>query len=251
MPMRLSRSSTRRYATRLAVASTLAIPTAAIAAPADREAVDARSATGAEAVAYLSGIAIGTTTEPETGPFHPVDGPVDYGSAEAGFGNERGRPHEGQDVFAPPGTPVVSPTEAVVIETGADGDRGNWAALYDPAADRTYNYFHMLAPGRGRGGPAARPRRAGRRGRLHGLLLRRPPPFRDPRRQGPLRHGDGPAAGAAALVPPPQRLTPPPTPQRSPHVAGISIRCGGRCLPGRRIAAWRTSRMSCAGRPRC
>lgn len=80
------------------------------------------------------------------GPFHPVVGAVGYGSAQAAFGNARGRPHEGQDIFAPAGTPLISPTETVVVEVGSDGGRGNWAALYDPAAKRTYNYFHMIAP---------------------------------------------------------------------------------------------------------
>jgi murein DD-endopeptidase MepM/ murein hydrolase activator NlpD len=144
--MRFFSHNSRKHAIRAAVLASLAIPTAALAAPGDREAIDDRSATGAEAVAYLSGIAVGTTTEPEDGPFHPVDGAVDYGSAEAGFGNERGRPHEGQDVFAPTGTPVVSPSATEVLETGADGGRGNWAAIYDPARDQTYNYFHMASP---------------------------------------------------------------------------------------------------------
>lgn len=80
------------------------------------------------------------------GPFHPVVGEVSYGSAEAAFGNARGRPHEGQDIFAPAGTTLISPTETVVVEVGSDGGRGNWAALYDPAAKRTYNYFHMISP---------------------------------------------------------------------------------------------------------
>ena len=146
MPMRFSHPTARKHAARLAAVAMLAIPTAAVAAPGDREVADAGDATGTEAVAYLSGIALGTTTEPEAGPFHPVDGAVDYGSAEAGFGNERGRPHEGQDIFAPSGTPVISPTTTEVLETGADGGRGNWAALYDPARDQTYNYFHMIAP---------------------------------------------------------------------------------------------------------
>lgn len=84
--------------------------------------------------------------EREQGPFHPVVGEVSYGSAEAAFGNARGRPHEGQDIFAPGGTTLISPTETVVVETGTDDGRGNWAALYDPAEKRTYTYFHMIAP---------------------------------------------------------------------------------------------------------
>ena len=83
---------------------------------------------------------------PPPRPLSPVAAPVDYGTAINGFGNERGRPHEGQDMFAPEGTPVVSPTATEVLETGSDGGRGNWAALYDAAAKHTYVYMHMSAP---------------------------------------------------------------------------------------------------------
>lgn len=141
---------TRRAAARAVLAIVLAVPATAIAAPptGDDSVPPAKedASAGAETVALISGIAVGLTVEPEAGPFHPVDGPVDYGEAEAGFGNERGRPHEGQDIFAPAGTPVISPLETTVIETGGGDDRGNWAALYDPAGDRTFVYFHMLEP---------------------------------------------------------------------------------------------------------
>lgn len=80
------------------------------------------------------------------GPFHPVVGDVGYGDALAAFGNARGRPHEGQDVFAPAGTPVIAPAEGVVLEGGTDGGRGNWVAIYDPKRKQTYNYFHMIEP---------------------------------------------------------------------------------------------------------
>jgi murein DD-endopeptidase MepM/ murein hydrolase activator NlpD len=81
------------------------------------------------------------------GPFHPVALPsVDYGSVEAAFGNARGRPHEGQDIFAPAGTPVVAPADGEVLDGGADGGRGNWVAIYDPKRKLTYNYFHMVEP---------------------------------------------------------------------------------------------------------
>jgi murein DD-endopeptidase MepM/ murein hydrolase activator NlpD len=65
---------------------------------------------------------------------------------EYGDGLGAGRGHEGQDMFAPVGTALVSVSRAVVLETGSDGGRGNYVSIYDPAADRTYNYFHMLSP---------------------------------------------------------------------------------------------------------
>ncbi len=65
---------------------------------------------------------------------------------EYGEGIGAGRGHEGQDMFAAPGTSLVAVSGAIVLETGYDGGSGNYASIYDPAADRTYNYFHMLEP---------------------------------------------------------------------------------------------------------
>lgn len=108
------------------------------AIPASKPPVDAgRLAAGVER--GLAGV------ERAERPFHPVDGDVDYGSIEAAFGNARGRPHEGQDMFAPTGTPLISPTGTAVLETGVDGGRGNWAAIHDPERDLTYVYFHMAS----------------------------------------------------------------------------------------------------------
>lgn len=139
-----SESRYRTTARRFALAAAFALPGIALAAPATAQDVAAPEAESP--IALITGAAAGLAAEPETGPFHPVDGPVDYGDALAGFGNERGRPHEGQDILGSAGTPVVSPTRTEVLETGADGGRGNWAALYDKDADRTYVYFHMEAP---------------------------------------------------------------------------------------------------------
>ena len=49
-------------------------------------------------------------------------------------------------MFAPEGTRVVSPVATKVLEVGTDGGRGNWAALYDVATDRTFVYMHMEEP---------------------------------------------------------------------------------------------------------
>jgi murein DD-endopeptidase MepM/ murein hydrolase activator NlpD len=83
--------------------------------------------------------------ERRQGPFHPVVGaPADYGDAQAAFGHARGRPHEGQDIFAPSGTTVLAPVDGVVVDGGNDGGRGNWVAIFDPEAKRTFSYFHLL-----------------------------------------------------------------------------------------------------------
>jgi murein DD-endopeptidase MepM/ murein hydrolase activator NlpD len=77
---------------------------------------------------------------------HPVGGRVSYGAADAHFGNYRGdHMHEGQDVFGPVGTPVVAVADGVVIEAGGGDARGNYVAIYDPRARRTYVYLHMQA----------------------------------------------------------------------------------------------------------
>ena len=137
-----------------AAAIALAAPAAAIAAePASEPAA-------AAAGAALQGLDLERIADPLVqqaerarararrlaGPFHPVLGAVSYGDAEAAFGNARGRPHEGQDIFAPAGTPVIAPVAGVVVDGGSDGGRGNWLAIYDPERDRTYSYFHMIEP---------------------------------------------------------------------------------------------------------
>jgi len=77
---------------------------------------------------------------------HPVQGRVSYGEAAAHFGYNRGdHVHEGQDVFAPVGTPVVAVADGVVIEAGGGDARGNYVAIYEPRARRTYVYLHMEA----------------------------------------------------------------------------------------------------------
>jgi murein DD-endopeptidase MepM/ murein hydrolase activator NlpD len=76
-------------------------------------------------------------------PTHAFPLPV---APEYGDGLGAGRGHEGQDMFAPAGTPELAVSDAVVIDAGYEGGSGNYASIYDPAADRTYNYFHMLEP---------------------------------------------------------------------------------------------------------
>ena len=78
---------------------------------------------------------------------HPVKARVDYGESGAQYGADRGgRMHEGQDVFAPAGTPLVAVRGGVVLETGSDGGRGNYLALWSPEARETYVYLHLLEP---------------------------------------------------------------------------------------------------------
>jgi murein DD-endopeptidase MepM/ murein hydrolase activator NlpD len=77
----------------------------------------------------------------------PVRGRVDWGEADARFGAARsGHVHEGQDMFARAGTPLVAIRDGRVVETGDDGGRGNYVAIWSPEARRTFVYLHMLRP---------------------------------------------------------------------------------------------------------
>ena len=63
----------------------------------------------------------------------------------ANYGDPRGggtREHEGQDFFAPKGSPVVSPTEAVVIRTGSGSSAGNYVYTANPGGE-TFRYMHL------------------------------------------------------------------------------------------------------------
>ena len=77
----------------------------------------------------------------------PVRGHADFGEAGARFGAWRGgHVHEGQDVFAPAGTPLVSVRPGKVVEKGDDGGRGNYVAIWSRPARRTFVYLHMRRP---------------------------------------------------------------------------------------------------------
>ena len=56
--------------------------------------------------------------------------------------------HEGQDVFAKAGTPLVAMRDGMVVETGDDGGRGNYIAIWSRDARSTFVYLHMLRPAR-------------------------------------------------------------------------------------------------------
>jgi murein DD-endopeptidase MepM/ murein hydrolase activator NlpD len=77
----------------------------------------------------------------------PVRGQVDWGDAADRFGAPRsGHMHEGQDMFAAAGTPLVAVRDGRVVETGDDGGRGNYIAIWSRQADSTFLYLHMLQP---------------------------------------------------------------------------------------------------------
>lgn len=68
-----------------------------------------------------------------------------YGTLTENFGEERdggARSHEGQDIFAPEGTPIVSPTEAIVIRTGTGDSSGKYVYTANPGGE-TFRYMHL------------------------------------------------------------------------------------------------------------
>lgn len=52
------------------------------------------------------------------------------------------RSHEGQDIRAPQGTPVVSPTKAVVLSTGEGTSAGKYVYTANPGGE-TFRYMHL------------------------------------------------------------------------------------------------------------
>ncbi len=106
-------------------------------------------------------------------------------------------------MFAPAGTPIRSMREGLVVEKGDDGGRGNYVAIWNARARRTFVYLHMLRPTPWRKGESVRRRLAHRLGGLHGLVLGRSPAPRDPARARHHRSAPEPAADAALAGPAP------------------------------------------------
>jgi murein DD-endopeptidase MepM/ murein hydrolase activator NlpD len=101
------------------------------------------------------------TTPARPGAVFPVKGPARFGEGGGRFRASRGgRRHEGQDVFAPAGTPVLAARDGIVLEKGDDGGRGNYLAIFAPAVRQTDLYLHMRRPSRLEPGDRVR---AGRR----------------------------------------------------------------------------------------
>lgn len=75
----------------------------------------------------------------------PVLFGVDFSSVFSDFGDPRGggtRSHEGQDFLAPQGTPIVTPTEAIVISVGTWTGGGKYVQTANPGGE-TFRYMHL------------------------------------------------------------------------------------------------------------
>jgi murein DD-endopeptidase MepM/ murein hydrolase activator NlpD len=120
------RSKTRVLTTAatLGVAAVCAVPATA----ADQRPVKARF--GVERVADWAQQTGRTERKRAEGPFVPLVGPIDYGTAENAFGAARsGHVHAGQDMFAKAGTPEVAVSDGIIAEAGSDGSQGNYVYL--------------------------------------------------------------------------------------------------------------------------
>ena len=76
----------------------------------------------------------------------PVRGPHDFGSSGAHFGAGRGgRSHQGQDVFARCGTPLVAARGGRVQFAGHQSSAGNYIVIDGSAPDWDYVYMHLVS----------------------------------------------------------------------------------------------------------
>lgn len=70
---------------------------------------------------------------------------VTLGMITPNFGDDRdggSRQHEGLDIMAPEGAPIVSPTEAVVIRTGTGSGSGKYVTTANPGGE-SFVYMHL------------------------------------------------------------------------------------------------------------
>jgi len=77
----------------------------------------------------------------------PVSGPFTFGGGASGFGARRnGHTHQGQDIAAAQGTPVVAPRAGVleVVRYQASG-AGHYVVLDGAGEDRDYVFMHLAA----------------------------------------------------------------------------------------------------------
>ncbi|MEZ4103825.1 MAG: peptidoglycan DD-metalloendopeptidase family protein [Candidatus Paceibacterota bacterium] len=75
----------------------------------------------------------------------PVLFGIDLNKLIPDFGDSRGggtRLHEGQDMRAPKGTPIISPTDAIVRKTGEENSAGKFVYTDNPGGEN-FRYMHL------------------------------------------------------------------------------------------------------------
>lgn len=89
-------------------------------------------------------VAAPTSTAPGVRRF-PIAGAWTY-SGEGGHFHDRGGEHEGEDLLAACGTPLVAAETATVVFTGVQSRAGNYLVLRGAESGQDLVYMHLLAP---------------------------------------------------------------------------------------------------------
>lgn len=89
-----------------------------------------------QAVATLAG----------NGPFFPIRGAYTFGTNAGVFGPASGRVHEGWDLFAKCGTPLVAAEGGKVLYEASHSRAGNYIVIDVSGGDHDIVYMHMQAP---------------------------------------------------------------------------------------------------------
>jgi len=77
----------------------------------------------------------------------PIKGPHNYGDAGARFGSARsGHSHQGQDVFAACGAPLVAAHSGTVKARGYQGSAGNYVVIDGAGVKEDHVYMHLRGP---------------------------------------------------------------------------------------------------------
>ncbi|MDW5593960.1 M23 family metallopeptidase [Conexibacter stalactiti] len=81
------------------------------------------------------------------GAVFPVQGTYNFGQSAARFGAGRsGHSHEGQDVMAKCGTPIVAAQGGVIKQKAYHGNAGNYVVIGSTASGDDHMYAHFRAP---------------------------------------------------------------------------------------------------------
>ncbi len=88
--------------------------------------------------------------EAETAVIIPILFGVTLKNISPNFGDPRsgGRSHDGEDIMGVKGTPIISPTAAVVLRTGYGDSAGNYVYTINPGGE-TFVYMHLDRIGEG------------------------------------------------------------------------------------------------------
>lgn len=106
-------------------------------------AAGARSKASAEKIVLPTPVAA-MAPLPGNGPFFPIRGSYKFGTGAAAFGGGRG--HQGQDVFAKCGTPLVAAEGGTVLYKEFQSRAGNYVVIDVAGAERDEAYMHLRTP---------------------------------------------------------------------------------------------------------